>query len=72
MKEIYEFFRRPSLHFGEIRLKKDEHSGIALITFDYPPKRNAISGTFILYLYILVNFSNILCHDTTPKIFCAL
>lgn len=72
MKEIYEFFRRPSLHFGEIRLKKDDHSGIALITFDYPHKRNAISGTFIIYLYILVNFINMLCHETTPKISRAL
>ena len=45
MKEIYEFFRHPDLHFGEIKLTKDEHSGIAYITLNYPHKRNAISGT---------------------------
>ena len=47
MKEIYEFFRHPDLHFGEIKLTKDEHSGIAYITLNYPHKRNAISGTLM-------------------------
>ena len=44
-KEIYEFLRRPELHKGELKFKKDDHSGIAYITLDFKQKRNAMSGT---------------------------
>ena len=56
-KEIYEFLRRPELQRGDLKFKKDDHSGIAYITIDFPQKRNAMSGVlFYFYIFKLMKF----------------
>lgn len=59
-KEILEFLRRPEIHAGDLKLTKNDHSGIALISINFPQKRNALSGVsfthFIFSIFIYSGF----------------
>ena len=65
LKEIYEFLRRPELHKGDLKFKKDDHSGIAYITLDFPQKRNAMSGASFKFY----NFKLVKLHHSTKILF---